>query len=82
MLPYNYVGVYGLGTSEGKTGIETSNTLNRFATIYFVGANMGASMIGQSILFKEENEVCRLSWDSFLYPVLHRDSIIATEIIP
>ncbi len=79
LLPYGFVAVYGIGTDVGQTGLATTNTLNRFATIYYIGVGMNSGLIGSSILFKSSDEVCQLSWDSYPYPVIPSDKIIGTE---
>jgi len=79
LLPYGFVGVYGEGLSIGMTGLTTTDTTNRFATIYFIGDGMDMGMVGSSILFKSKDEVCRLTWDSYPYPVIPADKIIGTE---
>ncbi len=81
LLPYGYIGVYGIGTDTGSlTGLATTNIINRFATIYFIGANMYSGLIGQSVVFNEKDEVCRLAWDNYPYPVIPYDKVIGTEI--
>lgn len=79
-LPYGYIGVYGLGNSIGATGLRTGDTLNRFATIYFIGVGMNSALVGNSIVYNSENEVCRLVWDNFYYPVVPANKIIGTEV--
>jgi hypothetical protein len=79
LLPYGYVAVYGLGTDAGQTGLTTGDTINKFATIYYIGVGMNSGLIGNSIIFNSTQEVCRLSWDNILYPVIASDKIIGTE---
>jgi hypothetical protein len=83
LLPYGFVGVYGLGTPAGSLNptLATTDIINRFATIYFIGANMYNGLIGQSVIFNEKDEVCQLAWDNYPYPVIPYDKVIATEII-
>lgn len=78
-LPYGFVGVYGEGLATGGTGLSTTDTTNRFATIYFIGVDMDSGIIGNSILFKQKDEVCILAWDNYPYPVIPADKIIGTE---
>lgn len=82
LLPYGFVAVYGLGTDMGRINptLGTTNIINRFATIYFVGANMWSGIIGQSVVFNEKDEVCRLAWDNYPYPVIPYNKVIGTEI--
>lgn len=79
LIPYGFVGVYGLGTDAGQTGLKTTNIINRFATIYFVGVNMDSGIVGNSIVFDSTTEVCRLAWDNGVYPIIPADKIIGTE---
>lgn len=84
LLPYGFVAVYGTGIAAGvfNPDLATDDTINRFATIYQVGVNMGASQIGESILFNSGDAVCRLAWDNYPYTVLPSDKIIGTETPP
>ena len=80
-LPYGFLAVYGTGTANGRLNptLTTSIDINRFATVYFVGVNMGTDQIGQSILFNSTDQVCQLAWDNYPYTVLPADKIIGTE---
>jgi len=84
LLPYGFVAVYGIGLSSGYLNptLATDDTINRFATIYQVGVNMGTSKIGESIVFNSGDAVCRLAWDNYPYTVLPADKIIGTETPP
>lgn len=79
LLPYGFIGVYGIGTDTGQTGLETTNLVNRFATIYLIGVNMDSGIIGSSIIFNRTDEVCQLAWDNAVYPIIPADKIIGTE---
>lgn len=81
-LPYGFIAVYGTGTDAGRLNptLATTNTINRFATIYFIGANMWSGIIGQSVAFNSTDEVCQLAWDNGTYPVIPYNKIIGTEI--
>ena len=40
---------------------------------------MDNALIGTSIVYNETNEICRLAWDNYPYPVIPADKIIGTE---
>lgn len=82
LLPYGFIGVYGIGTPIGRlnTNLGTTDIINRFATIYFIGANMYSGLIGQSVCFNSKDEVCRLAWDNYPYPVIPYNKVIGTEL--
>lgn len=82
LLPYGFVGVYGIGNSVGVTGLQTTNIELRFATIYFIGVDMDSGIIGNSVLYNPREEVCRLAWDNYPYPILYNNKIIGTEAPP
>lgn len=81
-LPYGFVAVYGSGTDFGSINptLSTTDTINKFGTIYFVGVNMGESQIGESIIFNSKDQICQLAWDRYPYTVIPANKIIGTEI--
>lgn len=84
LLPYGLIAVYGIGTDGGRlnANLATTNTINRFATIYLIGANMPSALIGQSVAFNSKDELCQLAWDNYPYPVLPYNKIFGTELPP
>lgn len=84
LLPYGFIGVYGLGTDAGRlnSNLGTTNNINRFATIYFIGANMWSGIVGQSVCFNSGDEVCQLAWDNYPYPIIPYNKVFATELPP
>jgi len=80
LLPYGSIAVYGNGLSMGISGLQTDTTTNVFATIYFIGQGMDSAVVGNSILFKQSDVVCRLVWDNGIYPIIPSDKILGTEV--
>lgn len=79
VFPYGYVYVYGRGDVQGQVGVVPEVTSILFGTIYGVGAGMDSGLIGDSVLFKDEDSVCRLLYDNQPYTVLQEVKIIGKE---
>lgn len=79
IFPYGFVYLYGRGDVNGQVGVVGGTTSILFATIYGVGVGMDSGIVGNSILFKDEDSVCTLLYDNQPYTVLPEVKIIGTE---
>ncbi len=78
-LPYGFVYVYGEGTTIGVAGNQAINIAYKFATIYGVGVNMSAGLVGESVCFLAIPELPGLMGDNYPYLIVKYDAVIATE---
>ncbi len=74
--------VYGEFSSVGQNNITAPSNC-KFAVIDDVwnGGDINAQ-IGQSVLFKEDDVICRLAWDNGTYSLIPVNKILLTEQTP
>lgn len=81
-LPAGWASLYGMGNITGVSGLVPDNIKFKFATIYNLGDGNGIAQIGDSVMFNEEDVICRLAWNNWPYTMIQQAKLAGTEIIP
>ena len=82
-IPVGWASLYGMGSEIGVSGLVPDNTKFKFAVIYGLGNGDGPdAAVGDSVMFKEDDVICRLAWDNWPYTMIERAKLAGTEIPP
>lgn len=81
VLAYGYVAVYGNGGSPGVQGFPAASGW-RFGEIVQVSPGLPTSLEGDSVMFKETEVRCRISYQNYPYTIVEQVKIVLTENPP
>lgn len=78
-LPAGWASLYGIGSEVGFSGLVPDNTKFKFASIYSLGDGDGLAQVGDSVMFNEEDVICRLAWNNYPYTMIQQAKLAGTE---
>ena len=78
VLAYGYVAVYGNGVSPGIQGFPAASGW-KFGEIVQVSPGLPTSLEGDSVMFKETEVRCRISYLNYPYTIVEQAKIVFTE---
>lgn len=80
-IPVSWASIYGIGSQTGISGLVPDNTNFRFGMIYGLGNGDGVDVkVGDSVMFNENDVVCRLAWNNWPYTMIERARLAGVEI--
>lgn len=78
-LAQGYFSVYGIGSNIGSSNDIVAPSGFLFGAIEAINESTSNNAIGDSVLFKESDVVCKLTWDNAIHQIVPIDKIILTE---
>jgi kynureninase len=79
-LAPSHVAIYGLGVSQGNSGIFSNTSGFKFGTIYQIGELVGSWQVGNSVLFKTTDVKCRLvTQNNLTYTIIEEARLVLTD---
>lgn len=73
------VAVYGNGVNIGMANMIPQRGNVKFGTIYQVGDVTPRTRIYDSVMFREQDVICRLAWDTQIYTIVEEAKLVLTE---
>lgn len=78
VLAYGFVAVYGNGATPGIQGFPAASGW-KFGEIVQVSPGLPTTLEGDSVMFKDSEVRCRISYQNYPYTIVEQAKVVLTE---
>lgn len=78
-LGLGMVSIYGSGTTQSINGITVTPNRFKFGTIYQISDTITNNIVGDYVMFKEDDVKCRLAVGGVTYTIIEGARLVITE---